>query len=42
MCGYGWAERCATEKSGCASKTLFLTEEQQAIKPLFDLKRYFG
>ena len=18
MCGYGWAERCATEKSGCA------------------------
>ena len=24
------------------TKTLFLTEEQQAIKPLFDLKRYFG
>lgn len=24
------------------TKTLFLTEEQQAIKPLFDLKRHFG
>ena len=24
------------------TKTLFLTDEQRAIKPLFDLKRYFG
>ena len=24
------------------TKTLFLTEEQQSIKPLFDLKNYFG
>ena len=24
------------------TKTLFLTEEQQSIKPLFDLKKYFG
>ena len=24
------------------TQTLFLTDEQRAIKPLFDLKRYFG
>ena len=24
------------------TKTLFLTEEQQAIKPLFDLERFLG
>ena len=24
------------------TQTLFLTDEQRAIKPLFDLKKYFG